>query len=791
MPSTSALVAHLLSDAMLDHRSAAVLFFWPDSAPASPPKKKGGEPSETGGGGFLIFVLSIGLITLFAAVALVVVALGPDAYSGGDGKLNQDLITTYLAFGRPFIVNTVNPLEGVFSQLYPLNIWLNPGFVQFLIFDHDTALVSSTAVFLLIFCLAIYALARTVDLPLGTAVISAQLGAFAFPPLYHEAGLFSNYDLMPGAALTVALFTLLLCVILRLREASWRSFGVAVALSTGLISYIVFNDPLTMGVIGFSFLLPFGVVVLEGRRAAVIGLRLLVLATTAAILYAVGLVDYILAMDHYTARYYFSPEFFRPQTTDFVSVLFDFPEAVRTYAFLVPGWLLGLLLCRGRQRLIAVMATLNFLWIVMYGAVYLFSTIYWFAPLPLYLEEYTIHLAGIGAVTGWVALLRWIVGVGGVAHLGRLVRWPSRSLVAVGAVLIVPVMIGIYAMRIPAWMHGIRHEPWVVEPELVTYLGDKIGLRDGAEFRGTAYIFALGYRDELTSVNLWRNSIPTLNEYSQTLTPAYEYFRTRLLMETSADSQHMKGMFSADRQFLIERINPRALEAVGTRFLLSTDNPSTFSKNYGDLHAEPRGQFIEKIPTATPDQDRVWYMYEFPDPNRGHFNPTVVRVATTARAILEGLRAPDFDWRRVAYLTEPLEEPLVSTHHVRMTVERGRVRLQAETESKALLVLPIQYSHCLMLEDAPNARLVRANFLLTGLIFTGPINAMIEFNYGFFNAACRKADFRDLEAMQVAADKYRMAPARDQHPLAVTNLQMLPGKIGEAIGRLKFLSPAR
>jgi hypothetical protein len=107
-------------------------------------------------------------------------------------------------------------------------------------------------------------------------------------------------------------------------------------------------------------------------------------------------------------------------------------------------------------------------------------------------------------------------------------------------------------------------------------------------------------------------------------------------METSDDTQHMKGLFSSDRQFLIERINPRALEAVGTRFLLSTDDPSSLSKNYGELRVAPRGQFIEKIPTATPGLDRVLYVYELPDPNRGHFNPTVVRVAATARAILEG-----------------------------------------------------------------------------------------------------------------------------------------------------------
>src|SRR5262249_56680542 len=141
--------------------------------------------------------------------------IGPDTYSGVDGKFSQDLITTYLSFGRPFEVNAVNPLEGVFSQLYPLNIWLNPGLVQFLIFDHDTALVASTAIFLFIYCLSIYALARTVDSSNGAAVVGAPLGVFVFPPLYHFSRLFSNYDLVPGAAPTVAVLQLPPCVVLR------------------------------------------------------------------------------------------------------------------------------------------------------------------------------------------------------------------------------------------------------------------------------------------------------------------------------------------------------------------------------------------------------------------------------------------------------------------------------------------------------------------------------------------------------------------------------------------------
>jgi len=63
-----------------------------------------------------------------------------------------------------------------------------------------------------------------------------------------------------------------------------------------------------------------------------------VLAVAAAIFYALGLTDYVLAMDLYTARYYFRDEVFRPQVPDFVSVLFDFPNAGATYAFLIPGW---------------------------------------------------------------------------------------------------------------------------------------------------------------------------------------------------------------------------------------------------------------------------------------------------------------------------------------------------------------------------------------------------------------------------------------------------------------------
>jgi hypothetical protein len=735
---------------------------------------RGGGVSRRLSASLPLLVLAFGLVALFIAVGLVVAALGPDAYSGVDGKFNQDLITTYMSFGRPLVVNALNPLEGLFSQLFPLNIWLNPGFAQFLIFDHGTALIVSTAVFLLSYCLAIYCLARTADLSLGASVVAAQLGAFAFPPLYHAAGLFSNFDLMPGAGLTVALFTLLLCVVLRLREVSWRSFAWGAALSAGLIGYIVFNDPLTMGVMGFSFLVPFAVATLEGRRPAVIALRLSVLATAAAILYAMGLVDYVLAMDHYTARFYLKEEFFRPQTTDFVSALYDFPEAGRTYAFFLSGWLVGLVLCRGRPRVLVWIAALNFCWLLLYGALYLFSGITWFAPLPIYVEEYTLHIAALGAVAGWAALVERVVSL-------RVA--PSAAVAA----MLVPALIVGYRMSIPDWQHGFYHEPWVEEPSLVSYL-DRIALRDGARFSGTAYVFMLGYRDQQTYVNLWRNSIPTLNEYSQTLTPAYEYFRTRVLLQTKVDAEHMKGEFSPERQFILSRLDARAFQAAGTRFLLTAENPTELASHHGDLHAALRGTFMGGIAGA-PATSRTWYVYELPDPNRGQYSPTVIHVDQYAPATLAAMQRPDFDWRREAYVTRPIEAALSPARRLQITIERGAIRVQGEADGTSLVVLPVQYSHCLDLADARAGRLVRADFLLTGLVFEGAIDTRIAFDFGFFHSACRKRDLADLKEMGVAADASAMPLAEAQHPFAVTDLRALPGRLREAFGRLRFLQP--
>jgi hypothetical protein len=63
-----------------------------------------------------------------------------------------------------------------------------------------------------------------------------------------------------------------------------------------------------------------------------------------------------------------------------------------------------------------------------------------------------------------------------------------------------------------------------------------------------------------------------------------------------------------------------------------------------------------------------------------------------------------FDPRQSIILPERIEESLVQATSGKMYFERGAIRVQAESRGHSLLLLPVQYSRCLVLSDAVKAR---------------------------------------------------------------------------------------
>src|SRR5262249_46655335 len=95
------------------------------------------------------------------------------------------------------------------------------------------------------------------------------------------------------------------------------------------------------------------------------------------------------------------------------------------------------------------------------------------------------------------------------------------------AVVLVPVGGMLFAIErsksVPARSYST---PWPNEPELVEYLLQSTGLSVGQTYRGSS-LFLPG--DYVAISNLWKRGLPTINEYSQLVTPQAFYLQLALL----------------------------------------------------------------------------------------------------------------------------------------------------------------------------------------------------------------------------------------------------------------------
>jgi hypothetical protein len=84
-----------------------------------------------------MLVAGFALAALLAAQWMLSAAIEGTNYYGFDGKMAQAIILTIFEFGSRFGINNLNPIEGVGSQLLPMNVWANPAYWPFAIFDKN------------------------------------------------------------------------------------------------------------------------------------------------------------------------------------------------------------------------------------------------------------------------------------------------------------------------------------------------------------------------------------------------------------------------------------------------------------------------------------------------------------------------------------------------------------------------------------------------------------------------------------------------------------------------------
>lgn len=312
--------------------------------------------------------------------------------------------------------------------------------------------------------------------------------------------------------------------------------------------------------------------------------------------------------------------------------------------------------------------------------------------------------------------------------------------------------------RGPLGLPPIAHVP-AERGAIVEFLQQRIGLKPGGEFRGYAGTF-LGAADGLVrketetaadtmtwgayvaarnilfdrfgnsfqTMDLWNNSIPTIEEHGQSVSRQMYYFNRDLL------AQPWDRMDPLPASILLYRFRALLLRALGVRFVIAD----------GTL-VDPS---IERVMTQPGKAGAVVNLYEIKGANLAQFSPTqVVWAADYSSAVRILAEQTDLENRVVLLGAPERHSELVRLSRSRLVVLRDGYRLTAAARGTAMLLLPVQFSHCWRLENADNTdlpRIFRSNIVQTGVLFRGSVDVRLRFDFEPWRASCRLQDAGDL-----------------------------------------------
>ena len=684
------------------------------------------------------FLVVFAFIALVVAEVVLVLALPSINYSSGDGKAAQAEILATLEFARPFHITNLNPLQGPGSQMMPMNVWVNPAYWPFAFFAKELASDISGIIAFICYAAACYVMARCFEVPRVPSIIAAQFTVLIFTPVVLMLAFAPNFVSIPGLAVVYAPHLLAFGLLARLSPERPQMWFIAGGL-LGLLFYSLYCDPLWTAVSGLAWIVPFAVVTFSAARRDIILVRCAVLGGCVVVLLLSGALEYVYSLSQYTARVQFPDLLERPRSLLFASVLFRSKYAAYFYCWCVPGWALGIWLLRGRPRILVVAGVVSALLLLAYSAAFLYSAGYWWLPVPIYIEHTLFALFWTAAIAGyWGGLEALAARARGWKHASAFSSAQATAVTAIATVAIafvIPAVLigkGLKYKELPNYWH----EPWPNEPELRAFLGNNIGLRADPRFRGSIFFYTFQFDEFLTMDSLWIDSIPTTNEYSQLVTPQAIYFVHELFKRNVAGDLNWFRPWINTGEGSFPTLF-RAFRALGVRYV----------GGYVPLRIRGMDDFPSvSFPRRSPFSSGLWVIHEIPDVNVGNYSPTEITVAPSAAETIDALASPNFDFSRQAVLSTELRGRLVPARDMQLSVIRGGLHVSGRSDGTSLVVLPQEFSNCLRARDE-RVRLVRADLILTGVIFSDSVDTDISLDFGIFSPGCRRADLADVKQL--------------------------------------------
>jgi len=696
-----------------------------------------------------LFVL-ISSIALFVNADLILVGL--------DGGWFQILIRDQAVWSN-FFSQTSNPLQGIGDQFVPWNTNLNITIQIAKLFSQDPISRSfqvalMTVVSVEIFFSVILVGGLTKSSKFVTINSAWLLGLTATPAI---AVIKQNFITEPILSEFLLILSLFLCFLEKIGKTKLLLRNILLTIcAIILIQYLCCSGPLKVILI-FPLLGIFSIaLIMRCETREIFKARIYALTAIVLSLVLLNNPEFLAGLYLYSAAYFFQDEFWRHQTElTHVSSFFYFAKPFS--AVLISLSFVGALISlRQEKNNLIHLAFIFSVFFIFFAGFILISLPFYQGPSSSYFERLIFPFYVIYFLRFIEYLMLW-----GEENFKKIKLKSGKNFYLqiyfrnflfflekkklLKELPVMAILLFLFMLRDP------ENNEWHLENfeknEITQILEEKIRASPGSPFNGTVASFLgllgsekygtwnkqVGYDYEtfmefgsdFRSIGLWKYNIPTLFQYSQTISPELYYVVSRFLGRGEDLQERNKLLFT--------KIDKNILKVLGVRFLIT-------EKKY------PKANFITSV--FHPKSGKEIFLYEFDNPNLGNYSPKNKIFAKN----LEEFQsiAKKIDFQKTVIIHEDISSEIIPVTFAKVSYKKGGIKVLVKSASTSLLVLPFQYSNCLSLEKLNYldgfAVIKRVNLVETGLLFKGEVEAVIDFETGIFKRHdCRMKDFFDFK----------------------------------------------
>ncbi|MGA8615078.1 MAG: hypothetical protein WB760_26055 [Xanthobacteraceae bacterium] len=603
----------------------------PDASDVTSPDKD--EPKRASSPLFLCGAFAV----WWAAAVLALYLDRNELFVSLDGGYMRDLARRQFEWGLSPFSASIDWFQGLGDVYFAVNFRLLPSFIVGSLFGAASAGKIATYAILLgeLFCAA-FLFSLSLRASRAVSIAAALATCITLLPFSRPTLIYGLLPLIPHLGSLIAGAALASAAFLRFGRRDWKSDLPFAVISFGLLVWSVLVS-VTIMMLAFPFLLLCGVSgVIAAATPSERRCKLYLFAAIAIFLVAAGPAAYFLGTVLDTAAIFFPQELANNRASFyFASILFHWYSVGPVGPLLVIFAILGATLTafdRGRSTLrIFGITLLTYLGTRLTFAVLVIVFDFWRGPAALYFEFYVIPLYAVFAALFFARVFGplWRCLFGSLPSGWRV----EAGLFGTAIAIVLALAANKFAQN-----YGFPYPPKATA--ITDILAHESGQQPGSVFRGRTanmtgtsidrsidwldlhvkdYDLSLEIGNEMRLVGLNYFGIPSLFEYTSTLSPFFYALTSRLLA------------LPVDRQMrtivVLRHIDPRILAMLGVRFLI------TDQEYDGPV----------KLRASEPVKGRTLFLYEIAAPNVGDYSPIVVSRLATASEIIARMANEYFD----------------------------------------------------------------------------------------------------------------------------------------------------